>query len=164
LPSWLSNTKNIGYWHDKQFRLALVAAPAVWGIMLWLFSTHAPPIGQALSTPGQWLLLAVVYPCIEEIVFRGMLQGHLRNYPWGLHKLGLFSTTNTLTSMVFTGLHFFTHPPLIAFFVFIPSLIFGYFRDRNHHDSTQGLAAPVILHCWYNAGYFFIFGIASSSI
>jgi membrane protease YdiL (CAAX protease family) len=36
--------------------------------------------------------------------------------------------------------------------VFLPSLIFGYFRDR--YDQ---LHASIVLHVFYNAGYIWIF-------
>jgi membrane protease YdiL (CAAX protease family) len=36
--------------------------------------------------------------------------------------------------------------------VFFPSLVFGLFKDR-----TQRLLAPILLHVFYNAGYFWLF-------
>jgi len=146
-------------WSNAQFGAALVAAPIVWGVMAWLLSPGFQ-VSKALSEPGLFLMLAVVYPVLEEVVFRGILQGRLRRYAWGLHRFGPLSAANMLTSLVFTGLHFFEHPPHMALLVFAPSLVFGYFRDRTGGDRTHGLGAPVALHCWYNTGYFLIFGAA----
>jgi len=146
------------FWRDVQFGVALVAAPVVWGAMAWMF----PPgfqAGEALSEPGRFLMLVVVYPMLEEMVFRGVLQGRLRESLWGLRRFGPLSLANVLTSVVFTLLHFFAHPPLASMLVFAPSLVFGYFRDYTEGDRTHGLGAPVILHCWYNTGYFLVFGI-----
>lgn len=144
---------------DWQFGAALAAAPFAWGVMAWTF----PPgfhIDRALSEPGLFLMLAIIYPVLEEMVFRGALQGWLRERSWGLRRFGLLTIANMLTSVVFTSLHFFAHPPLAAMLVFAPSLIFGYFRDRTDGDQMYGLGAPIALHCWYNTGYFIIFGIA----
>ena len=58
----------------------------------------------------------------------------------------------TLISLVFTGLHFIYHPPLWAASVLLPSLVFGYFKDRY-----RTLTTPIILHVFYNAGYFWLF-------
>ena len=60
---------------------------------------------------------------------------------------------NLLTSLLFTALHFINHAPLWAAAVFFPSLVFGFFKDR-----TGKLAAPIILHVFYNSGYFWLFG------
>ena len=59
---------------------------------------------------------------------------------------------NLITSLVFTGLHFIYHPPLWAASVLLPSLVFGYFKDRY-----RTLTTPIILHVFYNAGYFWLF-------
>ena len=74
---------------------------------------------------------------------------HLRLKPW---RLGPLSHANILTSVLFTALHFINHPPLWAAAVLFPSLVFGLFKDRS-----GGLAAPIILHVFYNSGYFWLF-------
>ena len=53
--------------------------------------------------------------------------------------------------LVFTALHFVNHPPPWAAAVLLPSLLFGYFRDRH------GSVLPaIVLHVFYNAGYFLL--------
>lgn len=102
--------------------------------------------------PADFAIVSLLYPVLEELVFRGLLQGWLakrmKHRAW--HGL---SGANIITSVIFSALHFLHHPPLYAASVFVPSLVFGYFRERQH-----GLAAPIFLHAWYNAGYFWIFG------
>lgn len=51
-------------------------------------------------------------------------------------------------SLQFSALHFIGHPPLWAAGVLLPSLLYGFFRDR--HDSVL---PPIALHVFYNAGY-----------
>ncbi len=88
----------------------------------------------------------MVYPILEEWIFRGNLQ------PWLALRLpprqGLLSWPNLATSAVFTALHFAFHPPLWAAAVFLPSLVFGFFRERHNRLDT-----PIALHAAYNASY-----------
>ena len=104
-----------------------------------------------LLTPLVFLLPVLVYPVLEEIVFRGLIQELVHEY-LSKASLGPVSVANLLTSFLFTGVHFFYHPPLWAALVFFPSLVFGFFKDR-----TQGLMAPIILHVFYNAGFLWFF-------
>jgi membrane protease YdiL (CAAX protease family) len=83
---------------------------------------------------------------LEEIVFRGLLQELVRDL-LSRAMYGPLTVANLLTSLCFTGAHFF-HPPLEAALVFFPSLVFGFFKER-----TDSLVAPVLLHAFYNAGY-----------
>ena len=66
------------------------------------------------------------------------------------------ATANLLTSLVFAGMHFFYHLPLWAAAVFIPSLVFGYFKDKY-----LSLGPPILLHVYYNSGYYWLFGAVS---
>lgn len=99
------------------------------------------------------MAVALIYPVLEEILFRGLLQGGLWHLPWARKSCGPVSRANLLTSIIFTLLHTLTHPPLMAAAVLIPSLVFGWFRDRD-----ERLLIPVALHAYYNSGYFLIFG------
>ncbi len=123
--------------------------------MFWavLYGLTAPAWNQGwpLAEPFVFFRLAFVYPVLEEIVFRGALQPYLARYLPSL--VGPVGSANLVTSMLFTTMHFYSHPPLWAASVFIPSLVFGYFRDR--HDS---LKTPIVLHVFYNTGYCWIFG------
>jgi len=101
--------------------------------------------------PGTFLLLAGAYPVVEELVFRGGVQGELARWVPRTRR-GPVSAANLATSALFSGLHLLSHPPLWAAAVFLPSLVFGAFRDRR-----SGVGAPILLHGWYNAGYFGLF-------
>ena len=135
---------------------AVLAAPVVWAVLA-AWQPDAVRWG-ALAEDGwrgAWrlLVLAGLYPVAEEALFRGLVQGWLLDRPWGRLHRGPLSLANGLTSVLFAALHLFTHPPLAAALVFFPSLVFGVARER-----TGGLAWPIGLHGWYNAGWFWIFG------
>jgi membrane protease YdiL (CAAX protease family) len=137
-------------WQDPLFWLALAAGPLCWLVIYLLLRTE-PRWGWPLAAPLQYLLPALVYPVLEEIVFRGLVQEWVRKRI-SKRVFGPLSVANLLTSVVFTGLHFIYHPPLWAALVLFPSLVFGFFKDR-----TRGLGAPIILHCCYNAGFLWLF-------
>jgi membrane protease YdiL (CAAX protease family) len=142
---------------DGQFWAALLAAPVFW-VVLWLFKSPRPEWGWPLLLPAQFLLLVVVYPLLEELVFRGALQGWLRARGWGATELGVVTVANVISSAVFTLTHLLVNPVYLSAAVFLPSLVFGYFRDR--YDQ---LRASIALHIFYNAGYIWVFaGIPTS--
>ena len=137
-------------WQDPLFLAALVA-----GLLFWLalyFIQH-PTVqwGWPFVQPWPFLIPVLVYPLLEEIAFRGLIQELVRDFI-SRRFWGPLSIANLLTSLLFTGMHFITHPPLWAALVLFPSLVFGFFKDR-----TNRLLAPIILHVFYNAGYFWLF-------
>lgn len=135
---------------DRLFWAALVAALVFWGVLAAV-TQQAPVWGWPLDSPGRYLLLALVYPVVEEIVFRGFVQEGLQQR--FTHKqLGPFSWANIITSLLFTALHFIYHPPLWSALVFVPSLMFGFFKDKY-----QRLLPCMVLHAFYNAGYYWLF-------
>ncbi|MEZ5540680.1 MAG: JDVT-CTERM system glutamic-type intramembrane protease [Pseudomonadota bacterium] len=135
---------------DGLFYLALLAGPLCW-LALFPLLAPQPAWGWPLRQPALFLMPALVYPVLEEIAFRGLLQELLRER-LGAGALGPLTHANLLTSAVFTLLHFLNHPPLWAALVLLPSLVFGYFKDR-----TRALTAPVILHVFYNSGFLWLF-------
>ncbi|MBA5249391.1 MAG: JDVT-CTERM system CAAX-type protease [Gammaproteobacteria bacterium] len=90
-----------------------------------------------------------IYPIVEELVFRGLIQDYFKTQLTGL--LMQLSFANILTSVLFVLLHYIYHPSIEALLVFIPSLIFGYFKDR-----TGGVLVAIVLHIFYNVGYFYL--------
>ena len=124
--------------------LALLLIPAP----IWLFIYYRT--GTVAITDG-WSLLqfVIVYPVLEEIIFRGILQ------PWFAKRckriLFKLSSANLITSSIFAMLHLVEHSALWAIGTFIPSLVFGYSLERYNR-----LLAPIILHGTYNGGYFLI--------
>jgi len=144
-----------------QFGAAFLAAPVVWGVFI-VFSG----VGSGLfhfpiqARPWSFLLLTIAYPVCEEIVFRGLLQGGMRTLRMGRSRAGPLTLANVFTSVVFTALHYITHPPLATMAVMAPSLVFGYFRDRYDGRRILRIGAPIALHVWYNFGYYLLFGVA----
>lgn len=130
---------------DPLFWAALAAGPAACAalaLLPWVPWSPGLPAGPLL-----WPVLAVlVYPPLEEYVFRGGLQPWLAGR-WHRHW-GALTAANLGASAAFAGLHFLFHPPLWAAGVLVPSLVFGYFRERH-----GGLTAPIALHASYNAVY-----------
>lgn len=99
-----------------------------------------------------FFLPALIYPVLEETVFRGLIQEKLYRLPWGCRRTGLVSAANIAASILFAVSHLIYHSPLRAISVFFPSLIFGYFRDR------YGRIVPsIVLHVFYNVGYMLLF-------
>jgi len=137
-------------WRDPLFLLALLAGPLCW---VALYPIQQPVIhwDWPLSDPWRYLLPVLFYPVVEEIVFRGLVQELVFDYI-SRRFLGPLSIANLLTSCLFTGLHFLYHAPLWAALVFFPSLVFGFFKDRSGR-----LAAPILLHVFYNAGFLWLF-------
>lgn len=136
---------------DSHFWLAHLAAVLLWAVGVAWFQPRIDPLWP-LHAVQAFVLLGLAYPVAEEILFRGLLQGWLRERPrLRVSRFGI-TPANLITSLAFTALHFIHHPPLAAAAVLAPSLVFGYFRDR--HDS---LIAPIWLHCFYNIGYFWLF-------
>jgi membrane protease YdiL (CAAX protease family) len=138
------------FWRDPLFYAAVAAALLYW-LALYLLLQPPLELGWPLREPWRFLYPALFYPVVEELVFRGLIQdmAHRHLKAW---RLGPLTHANILTSLLFTALHFINHPPLWAAAVLIPSLLFGFFKDR-----TSALAAPILLHAFYNSGYFWLF-------
>ncbi len=133
---------------DRTFQIALLFGPVVWlALSLILEASAAPPAWQTI------LMVVLLYPLLEELAFRGFLQSWLLERPaFARHLVPGITHANLLTSLLFAAAHLFNQPPLWALSVFMPSLVFGFFRDRYN------LVWPsVLLHCWYNAGFVWLF-------
>jgi hypothetical protein len=98
-------------WHwlvDPRFALAVLGAIAFWGILG--FAAGAGP----LYPPPELLSLILLQPVVEELLFRGLLQGHLLAWSSRRHHVAGLTVANILTAVAFTVLHFGSHPPLWA--------------------------------------------------
>jgi membrane protease YdiL (CAAX protease family) len=101
--------------------------------------------GAVTPGPAALALLVVVYPLLEEVVFRGLIQPALIKPTRG-RGFGPLTLANGLTSVLFAAMHLLTHPPLHSAAVLLPSLVFGAFRDRS------GSVLPgMLLHVSWNA-------------
>ena len=137
-------------WRDRWWWAALAAGPIFWGI-LYVVQQPSLVLAWPLYSPWVFLLPTIIIPVLEEIAFRGLLQEWLTRQMRPL-KFGFLTSANIVTSLLFAGMHGFYHPPLWAAAVFLPSLIFGYFKE-----CYRSLWPPILLHCFYNIGYFWLF-------
>lgn len=135
---------------DPWFLAALLAGPAGWGVVaVWLDAT--PDVSRVVSAPGLFLLVVLVYPLLEELVFRGLLQGWLRRHWARAGPVGGLTWANVCSALAFALTHLIYQPWRWAMLVFFPGLIFGFFRDR--YDSVW---PGVVLHSYYNLGIFLL--------
>ncbi|MFV2060796.1 MAG: JDVT-CTERM system glutamic-type intramembrane protease [Gammaproteobacteria bacterium] len=138
----------------------LYTDPFIWIIVVcaclfWLLLSFYFPITTNLqwpiTSPLVFLVPVIVYPILEEIVFRGAVMEFIHEKLPGIFIFHL-SKSNIITSILFSSLHFFYHPPIWAAAVFIPSLVFGLLKERY-----QSLVPPILLHVFFNAGYYWLF-------
>lgn len=151
-----SHSKNIvgirPYWRQIDFWLACFAAVIFWlSFGLLELSTGLKP--SILDLPGTLYFLIFVFPVLEEIVFRGLIQESIQKFFEHKHFKIIFfwniSNANLLTSLCFSLSHLWSHSTLWAIAVLLPSLIFGYFKDKY-----QYLYPSIILHVFYNFGFY----------
>lgn len=134
-------------WRDTPFYLAILAGPACW---LILITAGIPVTGPPALL--FWLKLTVLMPVLEEIVFRGGIQSALISRSVFARSWCGVSLANLITSVLFASLHLISQPPVWAALVFIPSLVFGWARDRYN-----AVLPSVLLHSVYNSGFVWLF-------
>ena len=137
------------FWRDAQFWWLAFAALPVWAALGAVLG-----VGDAswvLHAPARFAWVVLAYPLVEELAFRGTIQPLLLRHALGRRQLGGISLANVLTSLAFAAVHLFQHAPVWAAAVFIPSLVFGYVRER-----FNAVAPAIALHIFYNLGYFLL--------
>jgi membrane protease YdiL (CAAX protease family) len=141
---------------DRAFLLCAVAGPLTWTIMAWAVPVHSMSLVQIWSL--SFASVVIWYPFWEELLFRGLLQGELIERGWIRPWACGLSGANIFVSLLFTVCHLWSHSPIWAVLVFFPSLAFGHLRDRF------GSTVPsILMHMWYNGGYFFFIGSSQPS-
>ncbi len=134
---------------DKFFWAAFLA-----GLFFWAgYDVLVPLTDSALSrfTLKQIVLSVLAYPLLEEAAFRGWLQGKLLTVDRFKKKWMMISAANVITSLAFVAIHLFYHNWYWAVAVFVPSLVFGFFRERYN-----SIIPGCVLHAWYNSGFYFL--------
>lgn len=134
---------------------AILAAPAFW-VLAYLY--WQPPFDPAsfnpawpLSDAKRFLFLVFIIPVIEELCFRGVIQPYLFRKTSKRYLYHQVSLANILTSTLFASLHLLKHSMVWSIATFIPSLMFGWLRERT------GLTWPAVaMHVYYNFGYFYL--------
>ena len=127
----------------RAFVLVLcVGMLAAWALGSFVHERHA--------VTGLLLLSLVLWqPLVEELLFRGVLQGLLLGTAFGASGRWGLSVANVATSLAFMAVHLVNQPTILAIGVFIPSLLFGLFRDRS-----GSILPPLALHVLFNGAFF----------
>lgn len=143
-------TGRTGFLRERRFMTALLV-PALFAGIYLAFHERAPALAWIVDMPLFFASRVLLWPVLEELVFRGAIQGWLRRNPGSRRTLAGVSGANLLTSLLFGALHLVYHPWHQALAVIAPSLVFGYFRDR-HGSTLPGM----VLHSLYNLGFFMV--------
>lgn len=139
-----------GWWAwllDAHASLALLAAVPVWLVLLLWGNGH---LRYPAGVPA-WTSFLLLQPVLEELVFRGILQGQalrLTARHGQPSRLGPVTLANVLVTLAFVALHLRAQPLAWALAVAGPSLVFGHLRER--FDSVW---PAVLVHAIYNAGF-----------
>jgi len=130
---------------DPHFVWALAAAVPVWGALAYGVAgpLYRPADGLA------WVAFLCWQPLVEELVFRGALQGQLLRL-LGRQRLVGITLANAATTVVFFSVHLVAQQLVWAMAVVAPSLVFGHLRER-----LRSVWPVVLLHAVYNAGFAF---------
>lgn len=131
------------FYLDLRFVLAVLAGVVV----LWSIHDRAPAFSSSLTF--KWMQLASILiwqPLIEELLFRGIIQGQLTKYEWCRQAIFKITSANVVTSILFAGMHMLNNTPIWSLTIFIPSLLLGYFRD-----TFNSVYPSMVLHSIYNA-------------
>ena len=133
------------------FILSLSLGPFCWLVLYVLF---APPLDLLWPLSSPWLFVVPVffYPVVEELAFRGWLQGLLLEKKIGQYRLGSLTIANVCTSFLFAALHVVSYTDYWMGLVFFPSLIFGLLREQYRR-----VLPSIVVHSFYNFGFMLIF-------
>lgn len=119
---------------------ASLALPAALGFAL------AARAGVAVRGSESLVGFLIVYPVLEELVFRGLVQDTLQRQPvlartcWGVNG------AIVIAALLFALAHLFAQPWPWALAVLAPGIVFGW---AYHRYGT--VLAPILLHVLYNA-------------
>lgn len=131
---------------DYRLIAALIAPLLVWP---WVPAWNDEVLEAGLAVAVVSVLSISV---LEEVLFRGFLQGWLLGRIRFRQMLFRFSHANWLTSLAFAAAHVWTHSPMLVPGYFVVGMVLGYFRERYN-----GILTPVLLHSYYNLGLLFFF-------
>ena len=128
---------------DTHFVVAAAAAIPVWlGLGMALGGRM-----QMLAGWSAWISFVLVLPLVEELVFRGVLQGQLLRLS-SARRVGPLTLANLCTTAAFAAMHLISQPPYWAAAVAVPSMVFGHLRER-----FGSVWPAVLMHALYNAGF-----------
>lgn len=129
------------YRSDSRLLLAVIVPLLIWP---WVPAWNVG--GRSEGLPGL-IVLTVLVPIAEEILFRGFIQGGLMGIAVFRRIVLGISFANWTTSIIFATAHGWQHPLTLLPGYLTVSLVLGYFRERYN-----GIRVPVLLHAYYNLG------------
>lgn len=124
---------------------AVLAAPLFVLLYNYIFQHHLLDIERLFTDTKSLFFLIVFYPVVEELAFRGVIQEYIASKTKQYPSFLFLTVANIMTSVLFVLMHFVHHAPVWALLVFVPSLIFGYFKDQYNN-----IAPSILLHMFYN--------------
>ena len=134
-----------------QYGAALLAAPIFVLLYNTIFQHQTFNLDLLHVDTSSLFFLIVFYPVVEELAFRGVIQEFIASKTKQYPSFFYLSVANIVTSLLFVAMHFVHHTPLWAMLVFIPSLVFGYFKEQYGH-----IGASIFLHMFYNVCSLFL--------
>ena len=135
-----------GCYLNYRFALAMLAG----FVVVWVMHGWVKPYPPSIEYSWLQLLSLIIWqPLIEEVLFRGIIQGQIRKQAWGKRSWLSISNANAITSVLFVIIHMINSSPAFALTVLAPSLVFGYFRDY-----CNSIYPSIIIHSSYNAMVF----------
>ena len=131
---------------NYRFMLAMLAGIVV----VWVMHGWVQPYPAEFEIGLVSLLSLIIWqPLVEEVLFRGIIQGQFAKHEWGKRSWLSISGANVAASVLFAAIHLINSSPLFALSVIAPSLVFGYFRDY-----CNSVYPSIIIHSAYNAMVF----------
>ena len=134
----------------------MIGAPVVWSGIVWIFG-FGLDFDSFARASFRTVAILLIFPVLEEIVFRGLIQDYLSNKTIGWDSFLGITWANWLTTLLFCVTHLVTRSMLVASLVIVPSLLLGALRDRGF--SIKALAA---IHLYWNGGVYLLIGLPSS--
>jgi membrane protease YdiL (CAAX protease family) len=141
------------FWQDRFFLIGLILPLPVW---LLIYHTDLLPLAAVELSWKDLLLVGVLFPVLEELAFRGLIQGYLLQKPaLSSRSIGI-TGANGVTSLLFAALHLISQPVGLAVLIFFPSLVFGELRDRFNRTLPS-----IFMHVYYNVGLLLVLSYKS---
>ncbi len=134
-----------------QYGAALLAAPLFVLLYSSIFQHQNFNLDLIHFDARSLFFLILFYPVLEELAFRGVIQEYIASKTKQYTSFYHLTVANVVTSVLFVAMHFIHHTPLWAILVFVPSLVFGYFKEQYGH-----IWASIFLHIFYNACSLFL--------
>ncbi|MFC1236225.1 JDVT-CTERM system glutamic-type intramembrane protease [Vibrio sp. F74] len=141
--TYQNGLRTIQAFEDKKLIVTVLLSIVIGGVFWHLLPCNLSSTWDISTTVIINMLF--IYPVIEEWVFRGTIQeGLLKNKSLRKAYYGV-SNANLIASCLFMGFHMIHQPLLFAVLVFIPSVVFGFFKERY-----SALLVPIGLHILFN--------------